>query len=80
MKNVYFFSKKTFFFESCRYLYIKEIIRLKNCRVMGFISLLNYYVGIAFGVFLLWLVFTPTDVIKIKIKNIAEKVKKLFKK
>lgn len=47
---------------------------------MAFISLLNYYVGIAFGVFLLWLVFTPTDVIKIKIKNIAEKVKNLFKK
>lgn len=42
--------------------------------------LVNHYLGIAFGVFMVWLLFTPTDVIKMKMKNFAEKIKKLFNK
>lgn len=45
-----------------------------------FICLLNHYVAVAFGVFLVWFMFTPTEKIKEKIKKITKKVKNLFKK
>lgn len=45
-----------------------------------FICLLNHYVAVAFGVLLVWFLFTPSVKIKEKIKKITKNIKNLFKK